>query len=928
MVPALPPLATLSQLRLSPSQQDAIPPDLEEDLRAYGCKLIHQAGILLAQKQVAVATAQILFQRFWYVSSLKNFGVADIGMGALYLASKLEECPIRMRDLINVYDVLLQRAAHSISPKADTPFKYYPMSYFGTSFYDLKEALVVAEMQVLKRLGFDVHVVLPYGTLVNYLQVLGLIKHGTACTRAWGYLNDAFQTPVYALYQVPTIVCAAILLTVRHLGLSLPSEAPHCWWELFDAAWEDMWSVCGYIMRLYRERGAEERRRVLGLVAKKDVRRWLDSRSRGLVLWSRSFTPAAAQLASSPVSPVNSLIRDALIEGRTTDEKYEKDGYAVKWTFVNDLELIFVVAYQRILQLTYVDELLLALKTLFVKYYEPVIATFVASLHTLNSAKATALEPTTWNFAKLFEKWDSTFDSVLRSLEDKDRRSRGRAIIRSAPVPVETPSSDDQSTDPTVDVDTPKDEQQIARNLQTLKNRLRGRGGRRGARGGRQVMMEGFGGRESQSNSESEAPTKRKNKTKVGRTWGDSHPTEQDMEALDYSADRPIDGSGRVTEDVQTLVDQSSLGSRNRDGLYEVKDWEFSKDHNDVLAKVIESKPDPSSSLGTFGSLIARLTGSKVLTQADLKPILDGMEQHLMKKNVAKEIAEKICESVGENLVGRKVGGFETTNAAVRKALSTSITRILTPKTSTDLLLSIRTKLSSPLPSTQQRMPYSITFVGVNGVGKSTNLSKVCFWLIQNGLRVLIAACDTFRSGAVEQLRVHVRNLSMLGVNGAGDSKGRVELYEKGYGKDAAAIAKEAITYARDNDFDVVLIDTAGRMQDNEPLMRALAKLVATNNPDKIIFVGEALVGNEAVDQLTKFDRALRDFSSASGVGKGRGIDGMLVTKWDTVDDKVGAALSMTYVTGQPIIFVGCGQTYTDLRQLKVANVVQAILSE
>jgi len=261
-------------------------------------------------------------------------------------------------------------------------------------------------------------------------------------------------------------------------------------------------------------------------------------------------------------------------------------------------------------------------------------------------------------------------------------------------------------------------------------------------------------------------------------------------------------------------------------------------------------------------------------------------------------------------------------------ALSNALTQILTPKTSVDFLLSIRTKLSSPVPSTHQRVPYSIAFVGVNGVGKSTNLSKVCFWLIQNGLRVLIAACDTFRSGAVEQLRVHVRNLSMLGVNGATDSKGRVELFERGYGKDAAGIAREAIAYGAQHDFDVVLIDTAGRMQDNEPLMRALAKLVAVNNPDKIIFVGEALVGNEAVDQLKKFDRALRDFSSVAGIGKERGIDGMLVTKWDTVDDKVGAALSMTYVTGQPIIFVGCGQTYTDLRQLRVANVVQAILSD
>lgn len=263
-----------------------------------------------------------------------------------------------------------------------------------------------------------------------------------------------------------------------------------------------------------------------------------------------------------------------------------------------------------------------------------------------------------------------------------------------------------------------------------------------------------------------------------------------------------------------------------------------------------------------------------------------------------------------------KSSGIKT---EVRNALSDAITRILTPKTSTDILLSIRTKLSA---SAEKRAPYSMTFVGVNGVGKSTNLSKVAFWLLQNDFKVLIAACDTFRSGAVEQLRVHVRNLGMLVEKGGVGERAGVELYERGYGKDAAGIAKDAIVFgecassapkhhsnmsaAKDNGFDVVLIDTAGRMQDNEvshlsrltafrqtkvsfqPLMRALAKLVSINNPDKIIFVGEALVGNEAVDQLTKFDRALKDFSSASGtMTKGRGIDGMLVTKWDTVDDKV-----------------------------------------
>ena len=242
------------------------------------------------------------------------------------------------------------------------------------------------------------------------------------------------------------------------------------------------------------------------------------------------------------------------------------------------------------------------------------------------------------------------------------------------------------------------------------------------------------------------------------------------MASLDFSIDKRDDSSANIgSHDVQSLVDQSSLGTRTQDGMYEVKDWDFLKDKNardvsdDAISqalKPLETKTSSEGSLGTFSSILARLTGSKILTESDLKPVLEAMKQHLMKKNVAMEISEKVCEGVGESLVGKKVVGFQSTmlfnllitflifiaiNNAVRVALSTSLTRILTPKTSTDLLLSIRTKLSAPLTSNEQRKPYSIVFVGVNGVGKSTNLSKVCFWLIQNGLRVLIAACDTFR---------------------------------------------------------------------------------------------------------------------------------------------------------------------------------------
>jgi hypothetical protein len=117
-------------------------------------------------------------------------------MGTLYLASKLQECPVRMRDLINVYDVLIQRTAHdrkSLASRDPYPPEliYTPMSYFGNTFYDLKDALVVSEMQILKRLGFNVNVILPYGTLVNYLRLLGLTGREDVCKRAWGYLNDA-----------------------------------------------------------------------------------------------------------------------------------------------------------------------------------------------------------------------------------------------------------------------------------------------------------------------------------------------------------------------------------------------------------------------------------------------------------------------------------------------------------------------------------------------------------------------------------------------------------------------------------------------------------------------------------------------------------------------------------------------------------------
>jgi signal recognition particle receptor subunit alpha len=125
---------------------------------------------------------------------------------------------------------------------------------------------------------------------------------------------------------------------------------------------------------------------------------------------------------------------------------------------------------------------------------------------------------------------------------------------------------------------------------------------------------------------------------------------------------------------------------------------------------------------------------------------------------------------------------------------------------------------------------------------------------------------------------------------------------------------------------DVLLIDTAGRMQDKEPLMRAISKLVNTIQPNLVLFVGEALVGNDAVHQMSKFNQALADLSGSTSAKAPRLIDGIILTKFDTVDDKVGTAISMVYTTGTPIVFVGTGQHYTDLRKLQVASVVHTLM--
>lgn len=389
-----------------------------------------------------------------------------------------------------------------------------------------------------------------------------------------------------------------------------------------------------------------------------------------------------------------------------------------------------------------------------------------------------------------------------------------------------------------------------------------------------------------------------KGKSKKNRTW-DGAPDSDSDTVLDYS-ELQDDRAQAPTEQVNAL----DLGTQSRDGFV-VK--ELTDELGEILSSSNGSKnTDPSAS--NFGFL-KRFVGGKKLDEQDMKNVLTAMEDHLVKKNVAKEVATQICEGVGRDLLGTSTSSWTTVSATVRQSMQRTLSRILTPSISTDLLASIRKQKASSNPR-----PYVISVVGVNGVGKSTNLGKLGFWFLQNDFKVLVAACDTFRSGAVEQLKVHVQRLQQL----KGRSSGEIELYDQGYGKDAAVIAQRAVEHAQKIGFDVVLIDTAGRRHNDDRLMSSLEKFGNLAQPDKIIMVGEALVGTDSVEQAKNFDAAF---------GKSRGLDFFLISKCDTVGEMLGTLVNVTYATGVPVLFVGVGQQYTDLRTLSVAWAVEKLLN-
>jgi len=295
----------------------------------------------------------------------------------------------------------------------------------------------------------------------------------------------------------------------------------------------------------------------------------------------------------------------------------------------------------------------------------------------------------------------------------------------------------------------------------------------------------------------------------------------------------------------------------------------------------------------TLSKLVETLSTRK-LSEKELDSLCFEVILSLSDCDVALAAAEYIADELKKRLSGERIGLFEDKRQLVKKYLKEILLQMLQTECEIDLL-----KIAEERK--KERRPLVILFVGPNGHGKTTTIAKIARLFLKNGFSVVIAAADTFRAGAIEQLETHGKKLG-------------VRVIKHRYGADPAAVAYDAVQHAKSKGINVVLIDTAGRLQTDKDLMDEMRKIARVVSPDLKIFVGDALTGNDALDQALKFDQAI-------------GIDASILTKADA-DIKGGAAISVIYATRKPILFLGTGQTYDDLQKFSADWLLQKILEK
>lgn len=285
----------------------------------------------------------------------------------------------------------------------------------------------------------------------------------------------------------------------------------------------------------------------------------------------------------------------------------------------------------------------------------------------------------------------------------------------------------------------------------------------------------------------------------------------------------------------------------------------------------------------------AAISGETVLGEKELRAPLEELEVALLENDAALSVVEELIAQVKRDLVGKRKKWGVDAEGLVKNAIRDALLNILSAqKLDFDEFVSNREK------------PINIAFIGVNGTGKTTTIAKVAKRLLSYGHSVVIAAADTYRAGATEQIEQHASNLG-------------IKLIKHQYGADPAAVVYDTVKYAKANRKEVVLSDTAGRMHTSVNLMEQLNKIRRVTKPDMVIFVDEAVAGNDAVERAKRFDELV-------------GIDASILTKLD-IDENGGAAISIAHSTSKPILFLGIGQGYEDLKKFDAEWLVDKLLS-
>jgi fused signal recognition particle receptor len=289
--------------------------------------------------------------------------------------------------------------------------------------------------------------------------------------------------------------------------------------------------------------------------------------------------------------------------------------------------------------------------------------------------------------------------------------------------------------------------------------------------------------------------------------------------------------------------------------------------------------------------LVNKVTTTE-LNPENLRPLLSDFKMNLVENDVAFPVAELVCGEMEKRLDKVQVKRLEDRRKIVEKNLREVLLETMQTNTKIDLLKAIQERRA-------KGQPYVIVFVGINGTGKTTTIAKVCRFLNKKGYSAVIACSDTYRAGSIEQLEEHAKRLG-------------TKMIKHTYGADPAAVAYDTINHAKAHGINVVLIDTAGRMQTNQNLMNELEKIKRVVTPDLTVLTVDSLIGNDAVMQAEEFNKCV-------------GIDATILTKVDA-DVKGGSALSVTHVTQKPILFIGTGQKYDDLEEFDPERFVQMIL--